>query len=109
MSQAAGHRAKLITFEVGSRRMVMDDNIKNMKDSFQVSSKAMESVVADMVRAVILETQSLRSGALGMLPQTCLSHTLVLLTYYCCTINFIITFIDGIFCHVVSLCADVCL
>ena len=27
LSQAAGYRAKLITFEVGSRGMVMDDDV----------------------------------------------------------------------------------
>ena len=56
MSQTAGYRTKLITFEVGSKGMVMDDDIKNIKKSFQVSSKDMEFVVANMVKAVILES-----------------------------------------------------
>lgn len=35
MSQAAGYRAKMFTFEVGSMKIVMDDDIKNNKASFQ--------------------------------------------------------------------------
>ena len=44
--RVVGYRVKLITFEVGARGMVTDDDIATIKDTFHASRKAVGSTIS---------------------------------------------------------------
>ena len=54
--RAVGYRVKLLTLEVGSRGMILDNDMSAMQSIFGATGRTMKVLVSNIIRVTLLES-----------------------------------------------------
>ena len=54
--RAVGYRVKLLTLEVGSRGMILDNDMSAMQSIFVATGRTMKVLVSNIIRVTLLES-----------------------------------------------------
>ena len=54
--RAVGYRVKLLTLEVGSRGMILDNDTSAMQSIFGATGRTMKVLVSNIIRVTLLES-----------------------------------------------------
>ena len=69
--RAAGYRVKLITLEVGSRGMLGEENINDLREAVEATTKELSSLCLQAIRAAILDLGLQEPGPLTSIHLSC--------------------------------------